>query len=162
MDLKPLQRLSKSRRMEPPRTLKASNRVVVPWRLQSWVIAPPRPFFNESPGCIRSRAWIWPFHRRTGQWHGLEGRHRVPRRHEFLGKGLVTREFGAAPAVRREPCSCQILTTEEAAIPMSLAIARTVPVRGLLPGRFQRQHRVEGRDGWSALVAQKRHRRARP
>lgn len=70
---------------------------------------------------------------------------------QFLRKGLVTRQFEAAPAVRRKPCSCQILTTEEAAIPMSLAIARTVPVRGLLPGRFQRQHdelinqfRVEG------------------
>lgn len=88
---------------------------------------------------------------------------------QFLGKGLVTREFEAAPAVRRKPCSCQILTTEKAAIPMSLAIARTVPMRGFLPGRFQRQHdelinqfRVEGRDGWSAPVAQKRHRRARP
>ncbi len=35
------------------------------------------------------------------------------------------------------PCSCQILTTDEAAIPTVFAIARTVQC--LLLGRFQRQ-----------------------
>jgi hypothetical protein len=51
---------------------------------------------------------------------------------ELLGKGLVIRQFEAADSLKlrqrcgASPCSCQIFTTEEAAMPTALAIARTV------------------------------------
>src|SRR5437879_13847615 len=47
--------------MVPSSTLSAANRVVVPCRLQSWVIVPARPFFMGKPGWVRSSAWIWLF-----------------------------------------------------------------------------------------------------
>src|SRR5438309_4217975 len=45
----------------PSNTFSAANRVVVPLRLYSCVIVPHRPFFNGSPGCVRSNACIWLF-----------------------------------------------------------------------------------------------------
>src|SRR5437879_13768649 len=45
----------------PSNPFNAANRVVVPLRLYSCVIVPHRPFFNVSPGCVRSNACIWLF-----------------------------------------------------------------------------------------------------
>ena len=48
------------------------ERVVVPCRLQSCVIVPPRLGFNGSLGWVRSSAWIWLFSstQRTTAWAG--------------------------------------------------------------------------------------------
>src|SRR6266487_2768478 len=58
--------------MVPSRTLRAANDVVVPLRLSSWVIVPARPRFIDSPGWVRSRAWILLFSstERTTAWAG--------------------------------------------------------------------------------------------
>jgi hypothetical protein len=38
----------------PSRTLSAANSVVVPCRMESWVIVPARPFLIGRPGYVRS------------------------------------------------------------------------------------------------------------
>ena len=45
----------------PFRTLRAPNRVVMPWRLRLWVIVPQRPFFSGKPGGVQSRRSLFFF-----------------------------------------------------------------------------------------------------
>jgi len=45
----------------PSSKLRAANNVVAPWRLQSCLMIPQRPFFKGRPGWVRSRDWSWLF-----------------------------------------------------------------------------------------------------
>src|SRR5271156_2015875 len=40
----------------PVNTFSAANKVVVPWRLESWVIVSPRPLTIGGDACVRSSA----------------------------------------------------------------------------------------------------------
>ncbi len=111
----------------PSSTFSAAKSVVVPCRLQSWVIVPARPFFIGRPGWVRSSAWIRLFSSTEStmacaggsRWSPTTSRSFSTRRGSFESLNCRTR-CGC------RPCARQMRRIELTLMPAAFAIMAAV------------------------------------